>query len=290
MDTIFLKEFLVLAEYKNYSSAAFELNTTASTLYKHIQTLEDELGEKLFVKGKKKTELNDFGKILVPYAKKMVSACDDLSADFARRRDSISNSVAIGTEYLTTDLIRAFRSTDPAIKVTSTSIGVEDALEKNNLDLALGLNYPNPNNKYHSVPYIHDRLAVVLNRNHPLSQRESVTFDDLKNEDVVSVESSDSKYRLFIMAANNANYNPNITSSGRIGIGIAKMVEENLGIAFLLAHTVTKMGRDVAVVRLEPEVPADIRIYWKKDVPLAAPAQKFLDFAAHYNDDDTLNP
>lgn len=43
----YLEDFVVLAETMNYEQAAFKLYVSQSTLSKHIQSLEEDLGEPL---------------------------------------------------------------------------------------------------------------------------------------------------------------------------------------------------------------------------------------------------
>lgn len=68
MDLNWFLEFVVLAETLHYANAAEKLYTTQSTLSKHIQAMEKELGAQLFVRGYHKLELTPFGRVMLPYA------------------------------------------------------------------------------------------------------------------------------------------------------------------------------------------------------------------------------
>lgn len=68
MELSYIKEFIVLAEYKNFSKAAEELYISQPTLSKHIQAMERELGGKLFNRSTHGVSLTEFGELFLPFA------------------------------------------------------------------------------------------------------------------------------------------------------------------------------------------------------------------------------
>lgn len=69
MNTENLKEFIVLAETKNFWEASERLYMNQSTLSKHIKSLENDLGVALFTRTTRRVELTNYGEIFLPYAK-----------------------------------------------------------------------------------------------------------------------------------------------------------------------------------------------------------------------------
>lgn len=69
MNTEFLKEFVVLAETKNFWEASERLYMNQSTLSKHIKSLENELGVELFTRTTRRVELTSYGQTFLPYAR-----------------------------------------------------------------------------------------------------------------------------------------------------------------------------------------------------------------------------
>lgn len=61
MNTEYLKEFVVLAETKNFCEASDRLYMNQSTLSKHIKSLENELGINLFLRTTRRVELTNYG-------------------------------------------------------------------------------------------------------------------------------------------------------------------------------------------------------------------------------------
>ena len=72
MNTEFLKEFVVLAETKNFWEASERLYMNQSTLSKHIKSLENELGVDLFTRTTRRVELTSYGHTFLPYARTIV--------------------------------------------------------------------------------------------------------------------------------------------------------------------------------------------------------------------------
>ena len=63
MNTENLKEFIVLAETKNFWEASERLYMNQSTLSKHIKSLENDLGVALFTRTTRRVELTNYGEI-----------------------------------------------------------------------------------------------------------------------------------------------------------------------------------------------------------------------------------
>ena len=66
MNTDNLKEFMVLAETKNFWEASDRLYMNQSTLSKHIKSLENELGVPLFTRTTRRVELTSYGQTFLP--------------------------------------------------------------------------------------------------------------------------------------------------------------------------------------------------------------------------------
>ena len=63
-----IREFVFLANINNFQEAADALYISQSTLSRHIQSLENELQNKLFDRTTRSVQLSEFGKFFLPYA------------------------------------------------------------------------------------------------------------------------------------------------------------------------------------------------------------------------------
>jgi DNA-binding transcriptional LysR family regulator len=72
MDDEQLLTFISVYDLRSYSQAANSLNLTQPAVTARIQKLEMELGCKLFYRDGKKILVTEEGKVLLPYAQKML--------------------------------------------------------------------------------------------------------------------------------------------------------------------------------------------------------------------------
>ena len=80
MELNYLREFIALTETRNFAEAADRLFISQSSLSKHIQSLESEIGTPLLRRTTRKVDLNEQGEIFLTYAKRIVQAQDDCAA------------------------------------------------------------------------------------------------------------------------------------------------------------------------------------------------------------------
>ena len=129
---------------KYYKRAAALLHVTQPTLSRQLMQLEEELGVKLFRRGRYRIILTDDGVLLRRRAQEIVDLAEKVEREF-ERRDEITGEIAIGAAESNsmTDLSRrmaAFRRTYPLVRFSlysATADDIKDRLEKGLLDLGL---------------------------------------------------------------------------------------------------------------------------------------------------------
>lgn len=94
-----LNEFIVLTECKNYSQASDYLFISQSTLTKHIQQLEQELGVNLINRSKNSFSLTLDGIVFYEYAQKIVKLKQDAVSRLSAP-SALKVNLSIGTGYL----------------------------------------------------------------------------------------------------------------------------------------------------------------------------------------------
>ena len=172
MELRVLKYFLVVAREENITRAAALLHVTQPTLSRQLMQLEEELGVKLFRRGRYHITLTDDGVLLRRRAQEIV----DLAGEIA---------VGAGETNSMTDLslkIAAFRRLHPLVRFniySATADDIQDRLEKGLLDLGL-LAEPVNIGRYSFLRMPgRDRWGVWVHRDSPLARREGVTPEEL---------------------------------------------------------------------------------------------------------------
>lgn len=197
MNTENLKEFIVLAETKNFWEASERLYMNQSTLSKHIKSLENDLGVALFTRTTRRVELTNYGEIFLPYAKSVTrSEFEGISA--IQRMLNIENGLlTIGTipsmpQYHITQFLAQFQKLYPETTVRITEddpVNLMTYLENEKCELifnredkvAFEKNFLNDHHILR-IPYMSDHLVALIPLSHPLASSSSITLQQLKND------------------------------------------------------------------------------------------------------------
>jgi LysR family positive regulator for ilvC len=115
-----LRAFLAVSSNLHFGRAGRDVNLSPSALSRTIRRLEDEVGERLFVRDTRAVELTAAGRALRSYAQELLDGWESFRASLADSRHvlrgelSVYCSVAASYTVLT-GLIAAFRRRQPAV-------------------------------------------------------------------------------------------------------------------------------------------------------------------------------
>ncbi len=131
MDVARVRTFLEIVRGGSFLAAAERLNVTQTTISARIRTLEDELGQKLFIRNRSGARMTQAGEDFRPHAESFVQVWERATHQLAvpEGRTSV---IAIGGELtlwdpLLLDWLVQMRSTEPDIAVR-THIALPDRL------------------------------------------------------------------------------------------------------------------------------------------------------------------
>ena len=122
MDIKQLEIFTKIVELKSFSKAAEAVYLTQPTVSGHIQSLEEELGQRLLDRLGREVVPTRAGKVLYEYAKKMVALRDEAGQALDQLMGRMKGEIVIGGstipgEYLLPAIIGRFREKYPEITV-----------------------------------------------------------------------------------------------------------------------------------------------------------------------------
>lgn len=182
-----LRYFLAVAREENMTRAAEYLHVTQPTLSKQIQSLEDELGKKLFIRHSFRIELTEAGILLRKRAEDLVSMADKIMGEFTALDDLTGGDVYLGLaesyqiRYLARE-IKRFKEIYPGLRYHISSGDTEqvtEKLDKGVLDFAVLAEEPDTA-KYHCLTLPEsDVWGLVMPSDHPLTNKESIAVDDV---------------------------------------------------------------------------------------------------------------
>ena len=192
----YLRYFNHLAIVLNFTKAAEDLFVAQPTLSVAIKRMEQELGVKLFKRGKgsSRIELTESGAAYYEYVSLALNNLDT-GLRVAREIQGEANSlVRVGTVYSMQGInwsqaMQAFlskKSNPPKISIEqSYSPELIARLRKGELDVVFAARMDDLDD----LNYIYvwsQPLVLGVHRNHPLAKREKITLDDLKKYEILT--------------------------------------------------------------------------------------------------------
>ncbi len=136
----FLEGFEAAARHASFTRAAEEMHLTQSALSRQIQTLEDELGTRLFVRRHRSIELTAAGRVLYETAvvtlDALARAAERIRQDAKARPLVVSTTIAFASLWLLPRLPQ-FRARHPGTDVFLSANNRIIDLEREGIDLAI---------------------------------------------------------------------------------------------------------------------------------------------------------
>jgi len=187
-----LRYFLAVAEELNFSRAALRLHISQPPLSQQIREMEERLETKLFMRSKRKVELTNAGRALVPYAKKLLREMENgLWAAHAAGKGQL-DELRIGTIFSAPLVpafgksIQHFRNAYPSVRLVIQEMRHAQhvkALNNNEIDLAFTWQIaPLIDKKFKSVILSVDPLYLCLPATHRLAIKKQISIADLAEE------------------------------------------------------------------------------------------------------------
>lgn len=184
-----LQYFLAVARHRNFSRAAESLHLAQPALSQQIAKLEEELGSRLFRRGRRESCLTDAGAALVPRAEALLSQLETTIREIRsysgpqRSRLVIATIPSVSGMWLP-GIIQGFRKQHPEVELhlrEESSEGVADWVRRGGAEMGI-LQLPAPQHELEARPWKIERFLVVLPANHASGQARRMTLKQLKGE------------------------------------------------------------------------------------------------------------
>ncbi|WP_308368718.1 LysR family transcriptional regulator [Streptomyces sp. ISL-36] len=192
-----LRAFVSVADELHFTRAAARLYVAQQALSRDIRRLERELGAELFVRTTRQVSLTPDGERLLPYARRVLAACDELADAF--RPGSRALLVDVNSPGLAhSRVLERARELAPEqelmARYESGLTGAAAQILAGRLDVSFG-RYgglePATRARLASQFVRYEPMAVVLPADHPLAERETVPLAALAGESVYAGAGND---------------------------------------------------------------------------------------------------
>ena len=285
MENRLLKYFLVVAQEENITRAAEILHVSQPALSKQIMQLEDELGAKLFIRGKRSLTLTEEGRFLRSRAQEIVDLTEKTEQDFKDGIVSYNGTVSIGmgetaaSRWLSAQTEK-FSADYPDVRFdfySATADSVREKIEKGLLDMGLLIEPTGDLSKYDFIRLpVRDRWGVLVSVKNPLAGKNVVTRDDLLNEKLfIPFRIFPHLHEMFGISAETAQ----IRGTHNLLYNVASVVQDNSAAAITIGGAAELYDPCKLVWRpFSPEIGFHSVLIWKKYKSSSPSAAKFLEF------------
>lgn len=186
-----LETLIKVAELKNFTKAAEELNLTQPCVSHHISSLEEELNITIFNRQKNNLFLTNEGEIVLKYAKRFQNLSTKLNQELIDYKSNITK-LRIGLTHtsesnIMTEVLAKCVNIMSNLTITintDTIKNLYDKLENYEIDIAI-IEGKNPNNNLNSFMLDTDYLVCAMSNNNPLSKNGVITLNELKKEKLI---------------------------------------------------------------------------------------------------------
>ena len=281
MELRVLRYFLAVAREENITKAAALLHVTQPTLSRQLMQLERELGVTLFRRSQYRIILTDDGMLLRRRAQEIVELADKTERELQHTASELTGEIAIGCgesagmTFLSRH-IREFRKLHPQVQFRIYSANADDIkerIEKGLLDMGL-LTEPVDIGRYAFLRTPQkDRWGILVPREHPLAQKDSVAPGDLLTMPLI-VSGRDTVRNELASWFGDAYDKIEVAATYNLILNAANMVENGVGAA--LCFDLDNISDALAFVPLSPTLETGTVLAWKKDQSCSAASEHFL--------------
>ena len=284
MELRVLQYFLAVAREQTISAAAQSLHLTQPTLSRQLMELEKELGKQLMVRGSRKITLTEDGMRLRRRAEEILELVDRTEKEVMQSDDTVSGDIYIGTGE--TDGVRQIvkaanqlQESHPGIRfhiVSGDARDVCERLDKGLLDFGILLGDMDKTRYSCMELPMKDTWGVLMRRDSPLAQRETVSPRDLWDKPLILSRQVDNKSGLYRWLRKEPSELHTVATYNLI-YNASLMVDEGMGYAFTLDKLVNTAGSNLCFRPLKPKMELGMYLVWKKSQLFSRAAELFLE-------------
>jgi DNA-binding transcriptional LysR family regulator len=254
-----IRVFEAVARLQNVTGAAEELETSQPYISKQIAAMEEQLNLQLFSRVGRRLYLTQAGEILHQHARVVVESLRHAEDMLLRSAFAANRAIRIATSttgmYLLPEWLASFGDNSADLEMTvivTNGTEVERRVLSGDADLGFVANRPRSRNFAIDV-VAEDRLALAVQKGHPLAARSSVRLEELGKERFIVREPESATRAL----TEKWIFQKHPACKFRLQINhidaIKSSLEEGLGISFISKRAIDREvhSGSLATVRVE---------------------------------------
>ena len=291
MDISYIREFVMLAECGSFSEAAARLFVAQSSLSKHIQAMEKELGAPLFNRTTRSLRLSEAGALYLPYARKLaaLSVESQIALDDFKRRAATSLTIAVMQNpqyYGMARYITGFRQAYPELAfsmVEADEQALYEMFRKKTVNVFPAYSNFAGAGDYTFMPMVDSYMVALMRRDHPAAHRGSVSLRQLGGERLLLPTRGGSLSVLTLAAFQREGVEPQVVYEGS-SVGCIDLVKAGMGVSLHAREFAAAFGEDedVCCVGLEPAITFSYGLGYRPPAELTHAEQLYLSYMMQF--------
>lgn len=196
IDLLTLRLFLTLDEERHLGRSAIRENIAPSAVTKRMQDFEEMIGLELFHRGPKGVEPTPVGRVVAHRVRDIFASLESMRREIddfvggVRGHIRICTTESIITEFLADeigDFVQSFPNVIVDLVEERNRAVIQAGLDGTADVVIYALTKDIDDSGIDSLPYRTDNLVAVLPRNHPLSAKSSIAFEQLLDSDFIGL-------------------------------------------------------------------------------------------------------
>ncbi|MFN0040032.1 MAG: LysR substrate-binding domain-containing protein [Burkholderiales bacterium] len=288
-----LKYIVAVAEEKHFGRAAERCFVSQPSLSAAIRNLEEELGVKVFERGKPGILLTGAGEGVVEQARRVLQEAEKVKAIAKSGRNPLAGVLRLGViptiaPYLLPHLVQALRIAAPQMPLDieeNLTATLEGMLRSGTIDAAiLALPFEVPG--VETLPLYDEEFRLVVPARHPWARRKQVALEELQPANLLLLPVGHCFRNQVLDACGEFAFSPTTGRQGNSLETLRSMVASGLGMTVLPAMALTVHHGNSLVKALPFENPRPTRrvaIAWRSGFPRLAALRAVGDAARGLN-------
>ena len=281
-----LRAFLAVHQEGSFTKAAEALHLTQSALSSIIKGLENNLELRLFDRTTRQLEISEAGKNILPTVIRMLNEMDALTdevkglkqLDHGRVRIAIAQQLA---SFELPEIIARFNKMYPQVEVSMIDCGVEKVQEiVNNAEADIGIGPERKLENGLSQQFIFSLpFHLVVAPNHPYAKAPSVSWKELKDEELITLSGSFTKHLMDDLLRKSATHLIGPKRQVSFMSTALSMVKHGLGVTLCLPYVAewVKQNDLVMIPITDPVIQRDFYLYQCENRATLPAVQRFID-------------
>ncbi|MEW5869749.1 MAG: LysR family transcriptional regulator [Chloroflexota bacterium] len=200
-----IETFVRSAETMSFSEAAKHLHMSQPTVSHHIKTLEQEMGVTLFTRTNTGLELTEAGKVLLPWARRLLHDTNSMQAMMASLQDNVVGELRIACsttagKYILPQLAARFCQRFLGVQVRILACMPEDVtIRLLDGEAHIGvLSREVPEAGLESQEFFRDTITLIVPANHRWAFRKNIEASELLEEPLIIREETSGTRRVVL--------------------------------------------------------------------------------------------